>query len=65
MTLLTTSEALEKLKLTNHRYLCYLNRRGLLPRLKFGHRTFRYEEQAIERLIEMVKNQGINLMTKA
>ncbi len=62
--LLTTQEALEVLSLTNYRCLYYLNKRGLLPRIVLGPRTFRYEREDCLNLLEKAKQEGILLTVK-
>ena len=60
-TLLTSKEALRVLGLTDYRVLNYLNKRDLLPRIVLGPRTFRYEKEDCEDLLNRVKNEGITL----
>lgn len=59
--LLTTQDALKELGLTNPRILKWLNDRMLLPRVVLGPRTFRYEKEDCEALIQRAKTQGICL----
>lgn len=70
--LLNTREALEILGLwnpvsgtkPNHRYLKYLELRGLLTRIKLGSRTIVYKKSDCEKLFKMACEQGLQLTTK-
>ena len=69
---LTSTQALEVLGLydpaknrkPNQRYLCYLAKRGLLPRIKLGSRTIKYKLEDCESLLERCITQGLNLTAK-
>lgn len=71
-TYLNSVEALQRLGLykpesgskPNVRYLNYLTERNLLPRIVLGPRTFRYDLEDLENLLERVKNEGILLTSK-
>lgn len=70
--LLTSQQALKELGLSkeiapgvwrgNHRYLYYLKERNLLPRVILGPRTFRYELEDCQNLLEKSKEQGLHLI---
>jgi hypothetical protein len=69
--LLNSVEALEVLGLWNPAdgtkpnvmYLKWLADRGLLPRIKLGHRKIVYKKADCERLLERAAEQGIPLTT--
>lgn len=70
---LNSVEALEVLGLYNPAnkakpnvmYLQYLNKRGLLKRLKLGHKTMLYRKSDCEALVKKAEKEGIFLTTKA
>lgn len=68
--LLDSVQALQALELynpakgtkPNTRYLLNLVKRGLLPRIELGKRTFRYDINDCERLLNKVKHEGLQLI---
>lgn len=70
--LLNSLEALEVLGLynpankakPNKKYLCYLNKRGLLKRMKLGHKTILYRKSECENLLKRAEKEGILLTSK-
>jgi hypothetical protein len=67
--LINAKEALELLGLynpadtykPNTKYLKWLSDRGLLPRIKVGHRKIVYQESDCKMLLEKVKSEGLCL----
>jgi predicted DNA-binding transcriptional regulator AlpA len=59
--LITCKEVLKILGLRTPAYVGYLVQRRLLPRIEIGPRSFRYEKQDVENLLELSKTQGVLL----
>lgn len=62
--LLTSKEVLELLRIKDANVIGWLVQRDLLPRTVLGPRTFRYEEEDVRDLLDKVRSEGIQIMTK-
>lgn len=63
-TLIKTKEALQILGLSNHRFLNYLRKRGLITRLVISPRDFRYKKEELIDLLLESEQKSINLRGK-
>lgn len=48
----------------NQRYLNYLVKRNILPRLQISPRKFMYEQSEILNVLKLVKTRGLSLTSK-
>jgi hypothetical protein len=62
--LITCKEVLKMLHLKTPAYVGYLVERNLLPRYELGPRKYMYDINDVEKLLEMVKNNGVILTIK-
>jgi excisionase family DNA binding protein len=62
--LLTTKEVCERLSLKNTDIVTWLVQRELLPRTRLGPKTFRYELEDVDHLLEMARTKGVCLTQK-